>query len=304
MKKDELVSLANEMYKELLSIINQNQSPSKEQFANYLVESAQVIMEVEDKDIANVGYTESLFHNIYKDIAKKSLKSYSDTNAKMDKLTKMHERTLLEYSEQHIDLNLLTSKFDEIQNHMSNEVKKANEVISHLITQIRTLEEKSNIDSLTKVFNRRALDTYLNKIYSNKDIPYNFHLLMLDIDDFKIINDEYGHLAGDKILIFIANILKKTLRDGDKVFRYGGEEFIVILNRLDDESCNKITDRLLALIRENKLLYKGESLKVTMSVGITKYTKGDTPENLISRADKALYAAKGNGKNQMQTETK
>jgi diguanylate cyclase (GGDEF)-like protein len=303
MKKDELISLANEMYKELLSIINQNQNPTKEQFANYLIESAQVIMDVNDDEIANVGYTESLFHNIYKDIAKKSLKSYSDTNAKMDKLAKMHERTLLQYSEQHIDLNFLTNKFDEIQNHMSYEVKKANEIISHLITQIRALEEKSNIDSLTKVFNRRALDTYLNKICINKDVAYSFHLLMLDIDDFKVINDKHGHLAGDKILIFIANILKKTLREGDKVFRYGGEEFIVILNRLDDESCNVITDRLLDLVRENKLLYKGESLKVTMSVGITKYTQGDTPEVLISRADKALYTAKNNGKNQMQTET-
>jgi diguanylate cyclase (GGDEF)-like protein len=139
---------------------------------------------------------------------------------------------------------------------------------------------------------------------SNSDLPYDFHLLILDIDDFKSVNDKHGHLAGDKVLIFIANILKKTLRDGDKVFRYGGEEFVIILNRIDDEHCHKVTKRLLELIRSNKLIYKGEGLRVTMSVGATKYSAGDTPDSIIARADKALYKAKARGKNQMVSENK
>jgi diguanylate cyclase len=304
MQKDELISLTNKMCKELLSIIDEQEGATKEQVANYLQESAQLILNATDKDINSAGFAESLFQNAYKDIAKKSLSSYADTNEKISKLTKMHERTLLECNAKHIDLPSITTKFDEIQSHMSEEVKKANEIITQLTTQVRTLEEKSNLDSLTKVFNRRALSSYLNNICSTKKLSYEFHMLILDIDDFKNINDKYGHVAGDKVLIFIANILKKTLRDGDKVFRYGGEEFIIILNRIDDAHCKKITNRLLDLVRGNKLIYKGDGLRVTMSIGATRYSNGDTPDSLIARADKALYKAKDGGKNQMYVEIK
>ena len=304
MQKDELISLADKMCKELLSIINEQGEATKEQVANYLTESAQIIMNLSEEDIGSVGFAENLFHNAYQEIAKKSLSSYANTNQNMEKLTKMQEKTLMECHEQHIDLPTLTSKFDEIQNHMSIEVKKANDIISQLTTQVKSLEEKSNLDSLTKVFNRRALSTYLKNICSNDKLHYEIHMLILDIDDFKNINDRYGHIAGDKVLIFIANILKKTLRDGDKVFRYGGEEFIIVLNRIDYEHCKKIANRLLNLVRSNKLIYKGEGLRVTMSIGTTQYVDGDTPDSLISRADKALYKAKHSGKNQMITETK
>ncbi|EDZ61132.1 diguanylate cyclase (GGDEF domain) [Sulfurimonas gotlandica GD1] len=304
MQKDQLISLANKMCKELLSIIDEEEEATKEQVASYLTESAQLIMNLSEEDMTSAGFAETMFHNAYKDIAKKSLSSYANTNQNIEKLARMQEKTLMECHAQHIDLPSLTTKFNEIQNHMSDEVKKANEIITQLTTQVKTLEEKSNLDSLTKVFNRRALSTYLKNVCSNDKLHYEFHMLILDIDDFKNINDRYGHVAGDKVLIFIANILKKTLRDGDKVFRYGGEEFIIILNRIDDEHCKKITNRLLDLVRGNKLIYKGEGLRVTMSIGTTRYAEGDTPDSLVARADKALYKAKNSGKNQMYAEMK
>jgi len=185
---------------------------------------------------------------------------------------------------------------------MSDEVVKANKIISQLTEQVKTLEETSKLDALAKVFNRRALSSYLDTVCSKEHMKYELHLLMMDIDDFKAINDRYGHIAGDKILIFIANILKKTLRDGDKIFRYGGEEFIIILNRLEKDKCEQVAVRLLELISGNKLIYKGETINVTISIGATMLIKSDTPDSLISRADKALYKAKENGKNQMSSE--
>ena len=304
MQKNELISLINEMHKELLLNITSEPDASTEQVFNYLLESAEIIKNIdESKDNVHTnGYAESLFHNAYKEIAEKSLESYATTNANIEKLAILHEETINECHDTHIDLPNLTTKFNEIQEHMTEEVQKANQIITQLTNQVKVLEEKSNLDALTKVFNRHALSSHLNKVCSNKELKYSFHMLILDIDDFKNINDTYGHIAGDKILIFIANILRKTLRDGDKVFRYGGEEFIIILNRIDDNLCKKITERLLNLIRKNKLIYKGENLNVTMSIGTTKYIQTDTPDTLIARADKALYAAKKNGKDQMFTE--
>ena len=302
MQKDELISLANKMCKELLTIIDEEETATKEQVANYLRESAQIIIDVDEENLNNDGLAASLFHNAYKDIAKKSLSSYATTNENIQKIAQMHEEELSEYDPKHIDLSTVTGKFAEMQALIGNEIKKANEVITQLTSQVKTLEEKSNLDSLTKVFNRRALSSYLENVCSHEKLKYEFHMLLLDIDDFKNINDTYGHVAGDKVLIFISNILRKALRDGDKIFRYGGEEFIIVLNRTDDEHCKKITSRLLELVRANKLLYKGETLRVTMSVGVTKFSQGDTPDSIIDRTDKALYKAKGNGKNQMYVE--
>lgn len=302
MQKNELISLANEMCKELITIIDTEEKASKEQLANYLFESAELIMNIDEKDISSTDFAETLFHNAYKELAQKSLSSYEKTNNNIDKLAQMHERTLQECHSDNINLSEITDKFDEIQINMANEVKKANQIIAQLSQQIKILERNSNLDALTKVFNRRALSTYLKEVCAKETLPYDLHALILDIDDFKKVNDTHGHLAGDKILIFIANIFRKTLRDGDKVFRYGGEEFVIILNRLDDKQCKNITTRLLRLIRENKLVYKGISLSVTISIGTTKFVKGDTPDSLIARADKALYKAKDKGKDQMYSE--
>ncbi|MEN8304008.1 MAG: GGDEF domain-containing protein [Campylobacterota bacterium] len=302
MQKHELISLANEMCKELVTIIDNQEQASKEQLANYLFESAELIMKLDDKDVSATDFAETLFHNAYKELTKKSLNSYSDTSNKIEILAQVHEDTLLECDDDDLDLPLLKSKFHEIQNAMSDEVKKANETIKYLNEQVKTLEKNSNLDGLTKVYNRRALSTYLNEICSKEKLPHDLHALILDIDDFKKINDSHGHLAGDKVLIFIANILRKTLRDGDRVFRYGGEEFVIILNRLDDIQCKNITNRIINLIRSNKLVYKGIGISVTMSVGATRFIQGDTPDSLISRADKALYKAKENGKDQVYSD--
>ena len=236
----------------------------------------------------------------YKELAQESLQSYEQTSNNFKKLADAqheHIQSIENSDAQHIDLNVIKSKFSDIQEHMVSEVRRANEEINKLRTKIKLLEEESNIDILTKAFNRRALEQYLQKICSKEQFNSELHLLMLDIDDFKSINDNYGHIAGDKILIFIAHLLMQMLRDGDKVFRYGGEEFVIVLNRIDSEACKQIARRILEKISANSLIYKNDTIKVTVSIGATKYLQGDTPESLIARADAALYEAKENGKN-------
>ncbi|MDQ7044546.1 MAG: GGDEF domain-containing protein [Sulfurimonas sp.] len=302
MTKENLKSLVTQMYENLLEKINHQETASKDDVIEYLRDAVEVVASIADDKIDSIEHAKSAFNNAYQEIANKSISSYQHTNERFEILTQMHEETLSSCNSSHIDIPFITEKFNDIQEHMLEEVKKANDIISKLSSKVTSLEKDSNLDSLTKVFNRRALSKYLNNLCSQTKLSYELHLLILDIDDFKTINDTYGHIAGDKILIFLANILKKTLRDGDKIFRYGGEEFILILNRIDALHCQKLASRILELVSKNKLIYKGESLGATVSIGTTIFTQKDTPDSLIARADKALYKAKKDGKNRICTE--
>ena len=301
MPNTELKSLLDELCLNIKDFLSENEDVTKEHLADYLANSAKLISDISSNDLSSYNNQKNLLADNYKTIAKKCLLSYESTNSKISKLSIKHKETIAEY-EQQIDLPGITSKFDEIQSHMLEEVSKANSIISELSIQIKDLEEKSSLDPLTKIYNRGALDTYLIEMCDNANDKFETHLLAIDIDDFKQINDNFGHIAGDKILIYISKILKKTLRDGDKVFRFGGEEFIVVLNRIKNEQCIFISNRLLKLISDNKLIYKGSNIGVTVSIGATKLKVGDTPESFINRADKALYKSKQTGKNKLTTE--
>jgi diguanylate cyclase (GGDEF)-like protein len=304
MEKDNLKSLVTQIYEELLNNIDSQGKVDKKELIGYLQNVITTLQKMDDTEMDSIEHAKITFSNTYKEIANKSLSSYKETNGKFEELSKRHKETLDEAKDYLIDLPSITQQFDDIQEHMTQEVEKANNVIQHLNQQIKALEEDSNLDALTKVFNRRALNTYLEKVTQKGKLQHELHLLLLDIDDFKSINDTYGHVVGDKILIFIANLLRKTLRDGDKVFRYGGEEFVIILNRISKKKCEEIAKRILRTVSGNSLLYKGETINVTVSIGATKYHENDTAIDLFERADKALYRSKGLGKNQLNTECK
>ena len=301
MKKNEL----KEIVLHILEFIQENIQTDKElsvhEAIEYLQHSNTIFDKIEDKDYRNLTLIETLenLKKKYEEIAKESIDSYQKTNENFEKIAKKHQEHLEQFSTTQIDLDGIQEKFSEIQNHMVNEIQKANEEIQRLNQKVRTLEEETNIDPLTKAYNRRALERYLQKVCQKKTLKHELHLLILDIDDFKTINDKYGHIAGDKILIFTAHILRHMLRDGDRVFRYGGEEFVVVLNRIETKQCINIAQRILKQISSNNLIYKGDTMKVTVSVGATRYSAGDTPETLIARADHALYEAKKSGKNKL-----
>ncbi len=302
MAQNDLDPVLDELCSSIKEFIHENKDVTKEHLADFLKNSAELISTVSIDKLNSYNRDKHLLADEYKNIAKECLAHYKDTSTKISELSDEHKETLAECEDQHINLPEITSKFNEIQNHMVEEVSKANSIISQLSTQIKELEEKSNLDPLTKIFNRGALNNYLEELCENVNENYETHMLAIDIDDFKAINDEFGHIAGDKILIYISRILKRTLRDGDKVFRYGGEEFVIILNRVKEKQCTDIARRLIKLVSDNKLIYQGNNIGVTVSIGATRLKVGDTPESFISRADKALYRSKGSGKNKLSTE--
>jgi diguanylate cyclase (GGDEF)-like protein len=155
-------------------------------------------------------------------------------------------------------------------------------------------------DSLTKFLSRRAWFEFAEQyevIAKRQKRP--FTLLMLDLDNFKKINDQFGHLAGDKILKEFAVITHRVARDSDIIGRFGGEEFIFLLPNTDAEQAYSLCERLHNQIRNTVVDYKAQKLTFTTSIGIACQTESHehSLDHLISLADNALYTAKSRGKN-------
>lgn len=150
-------------------------------------------------------------------------------------------------------------------------------------------------DSLTKLYNRRKFDEILSEQLSlaNKQrVP--FVIIIGDIDNFKRINDEFGHLTGDKVLIELSNLLKQNIPTSGFLARWGGEEFSILLQETNIQDSQKFIELLLKKINKNNFT---NSIKLTMSFGISSYKEHDDILTIINRADKALYKSKNNGKN-------
>lgn len=155
-------------------------------------------------------------------------------------------------------------------------------------------------DSLTKLRNRSSLNSALKreiKLSNRQQQPLS--LLVVDIDNFKSINDQYGHLAGDKVLIKTSSIIKQTIRETDLPFRVGGEEFLVILNNTNPIGAQKLAERLREETATCLLKKNGQVIRFTVSVGLSFYQHKETISSFISRADQAMYKAKQLGKNKV-----
>lgn len=153
-------------------------------------------------------------------------------------------------------------------------------------------------DNLTGLVNRAYFEKLLQKEFENSKIfKYSFSIIMLDIDKFKLINDKYGHSAGDKVLKSFASILNSTFRRDDIVCRYGGDEFIILLPKTTIDIASEVADRLKENIEKNILKLEKFNIKFTASIGITQYYDEDEPSKIIEKSDKAMYNSKRLGFN-------
>ncbi|MGB4127178.1 MAG: GGDEF domain-containing protein [Bacilli bacterium] len=162
------------------------------------------------------------------------------------------------------------------------------------------LRDKLRTDPLTLVANRNFFDFQINKrleearLFGNK-----FGILMMDIDNFKKVNDTYGHLVGDEIFKIVAYTLSSNVKKTDMVSRWGGEEFIALVDVTTNEELAAIAERLRTLVAASGYkLNVDKTIQVTISIGGTLVTKDDTIKSAITRADDNMYYAKQNGRNQ------
>lgn len=158
------------------------------------------------------------------------------------------------------------------------------------------LRKKSLHDSLTGLYNHGAFMDILANNINYKVYHTNIAIIFIDIDNFKSINDTLGHLTGDTVLRELALVLKKSLRKHDVLARYGGEEFTVMAGRTSLKHAVVIGEKLRRSVESHEF---NIGRPVTISLGVTTYKSGESPEELLNRADKALYEAKNSGKNKV-----
>ena len=151
----------------------------------------------------------------------------------------------------------------------------------------------ANLDTLTKIHNRRFFNNSMNSLIS-KNIP--FSLILIDLDNFKMLNDTEGHSHGDYVLKIIANIMKQYTRNTDVIARFGGDEFAIILPETSKEKSKAIAERIRNSVMVNPKFIP--YAQVSLSMGISAYPNdGHTMNEIIEKADEALYIAKSRGKN-------
>ena len=172
--------------------------------------------------------------------------------------------------------------------------EKIEELFGTMKESISMLYEVAIRDEKTGVYNSRFFETILDmEVEKVKRGQEKLSLFMIDIDFFKKINDKYGHLKADELLIKLAEVLTKQFRKSDIISRFGGEEFFILLPETDLKKAKKITSRLRTAIKSDKMLKKHG---VTISGGLTEFKKRDTKKKFKQRADKALYEAKNKGR--------
>ena len=177
------------------------------------------------------------------------------------------------------------------------ELDCSREILAKQRQQIENLKIASRIDGLTQLVNRSFFDkTLADAIIIANEGRAPLSLLLIDIDYFKNINDTYGHQAGDRVLKGIASKIRSSVRESDFTARFGGDEFAVILQKTPADRAVDVALKLCTNLRESSFLFDDKKVNVTVSIGVTEVSDGDTIEALIGRADKSLYKVKVEGR--------
>lgn len=232
--------------------------------------------------------TESLANENNVDELKSSIKSQVDSiSSVLDRFSELSREAL---ETKLNDYERLKSRFDELEQESK-----------YIRERLKEERSKALTDALTGLPNREAYDERLMMEYERwKRYGNPMTMVVADVDHFKSINDNYGHLSGDKVLQILAKELQVRLRKTDFIARFGGEEFVFLLPETDLETARSVIDKSRELISRLPFHFRDQKVAVTVSFGMVEFTEGHSPDALFEMADQALYRAKENGRNRIE----
>jgi diguanylate cyclase (GGDEF)-like protein len=180
-------------------------------------------------------------------------------------------------------------------------VLKERQLSTERTRMMQKLQKLATTDGLTKLYNSRSFYSQLElEVDRYNRYRHPLSLLLLDIDNFKEFNDNFGHLEGDKVLVRFSQIIKSCLRTNDSAYRYGGEEFTVILPETNGDEAKTVAQRIRSSLETEKFMpIPDKNAKITISIGVTQYFPKEELSAFIRRADKAMYLSKKNGRNRV-----
>lgn len=219
----------------------------------------------------------------------------------LSKATKLEDVTAL-VKEMMANTASIITKNQELE----TQLERSSQAITTMQGEIETVRKEAMTDGLTGLSNRKAFDRKLDELHRGYvEQGKLYSLLVMDLDHFKSFNDTYGHQVGDRVLKLLARVLQEHTTDTVFAARFGGEEFVALTEGLKVNQAAEIAESIRTQIAEKEIVNKtsGERLgKVTVSIGVAEITKDEAPDALIERADKALYMAKGAGRNRVITD--
>ena len=205
------------------------------------------------------------------------------------------KRLRLELSQDKEKLKNLNEQLNQANQDLADQVAKRTKELEESHEELKQL---SWTDPLTGLYNRRSCEEkFQSEIDRFKRTNKTFSIILADIDFFKKINDTYGHNTGDEILVETARVMQSCFRKTDMVFRWGGEEFLIILTGTEIKGGAFVADKIRCAIEDNEFISNGTKISITLSLGVTDFIEGQSMQDCIAEADRNLYTAKSQGRN-------
>jgi len=254
----------------------------------------------EEGDLVNIKidlkHTAQILSDIITELQKFLKESYEQASIEEQRITELQKKEDKEDLVASLLLELLTLVRDLRRENESflKKVEAQQKVISELISKLEKVEAEANLDPLTSMFNRRSLERALEEFFALcKQSKMSFSLVLIDLDNFKYVNDNYGHHVGDLVLARVAKVLRTNMRAKDIVGRWGGDEFIAIMPNTDLENAKKVLERIKSQLGKMEILAEGRRFKVSISAGVVQCGENfQSLLDMIKEADRLMYMDK------------
>lgn len=298
-----------DLLQEAAELLTTTRAAAQKEFEGFLVSLHERLKDIQEfLDIARKGEEQAQLNqqkldsevrNELKEI-KQSVEDTDDINQIKIDIEAMVERIVTAVDKFHLDEK---DRRDEVYEQIEN-LGRRMEAMEGEASELRSSLEATRVqamkDALTGLPNRQAYDEHVEREFSRwKRRNYPLSVAICDIDHFKSINDNLGHLRGDKVLKLVARELSRRVRSEDFAARYGGEEFVIVMPDTDEPSAMAAMEKVRLCIEECPFNFNNERIPVTASFGVTSFRESDTIESCFERADKALYEAKRSGRNKV-----